>query len=132
MAKRIMRLTESDLVRLVRKVVKEQFDDNDFEFNTEVRDDKGDLEHLHSDWMITLKGKSAKQVQRLLSNLTENIKFLAIIDCEYADFSDVNLCEFPNLRFIHLKGTPNNLEETQDECYNNLGPGMFDFNSPDY
>ena len=82
--------------------------------------------------MITLKGKSAKQVQRLLSNLTENIKFLAIIDCEYADFSDVNLCEFPNLRFIHLKGTPNNLEETQDECYNNLGPGMFDFNSPDY
>jgi hypothetical protein len=132
MAKKIVRLTESDLVRLVKKVIKEQYDDNDFEFNTEVRDDKGDLEHLHSDWMITLKGKSAKQVQRLLSNLTENIKFLAIIDCEYADFSDVNLCEFPNLRFIHLKGTPNNLEETQDECYNNLGPGMFDFNSPDY
>jgi hypothetical protein len=127
MAKKIMRLTESDLVRLVRKVVKEQFDDNDFEFNTTIRNDKGDLEHMHSDWMITLKGKSAKQVQRLLSNLTETVKFLAINDCEFADFSDVNLCEFPNLRFVHLKGTPNNLEETQDECYNNMGGGMFDF-----
>ena len=132
MAKKIMRLTESDLVRLVKKVIKEQYDDNDFEFNTEVRDDKGDLEHMHSDWMVALKGKSAKQVQRLLSNLTENIAYLAILDCEYADFSDFNLCDFPKLRFVHLKGTPNNLEETQDECYNNLGPGMFDFNSPDY
>jgi hypothetical protein len=132
MAKRIMRLTESDLVRLVRKVVKEQYDDNDFEFNTEVRDDKGDLEHLHSDWMITLKGKSAKQVQRLLSNLTETVEYLAILDCEYADFSDFNLCDFPKLRFVHLKGTPNNLEETQDDCYVNLGPDMFAFGSSDY
>jgi hypothetical protein len=80
MAKKIMRLTESDLVRLVRKVVKEQFDDNDFEFNTTIRNDKGDLEHEHSDSFIMLKGKSSKQVQRLLSNLTENVRFLSIID----------------------------------------------------
>ena len=127
MAKRIMRLTESDLVRLVKRVVKEQYDDRDLRFNTTIRDDKGDLDHEHSDSMILLQGKSSKQVQRLLSNLTETVKFLAINDCEFADFSDVNLCEFPNLRFVHLKGTPNNLEETQDECYNNMGGGMFDF-----
>ena len=131
MAKKIMRLTESDLIRLVNKVIKEQYDDNDFEFNTTIRNDEGDLEHMHSDWMVTLKGKSAKQVQRLLSNLTETVAFLAIIDCEYADFSDVNLCEYPKLRFVNLKGTPNNLEETQDECYHNMGGRMFDFNSPD-
>jgi hypothetical protein len=127
MAKRIMRLTESDLVRLVKKVVKEQYDDRDLRFNTTIRDDRGDLDYEHSDSMILLQGKSSKQVQRLLSNLTETVKFLAINDCEFADFSDVNLCEFPNLRFVHLKGTPNNLEETQDECYNNMGGGMFDF-----
>lgn len=132
MAKKIVKLTESDLVRLVNKVIKEQFSDDDFEFNTTIRNDEGDLEHMHSDWMIALKGKSAKQVQRLLSNLTEAVTYLAIIDCEYADFSDVDLCEFPKLRFVHLKGTANNLEETQDECYNDLGPGMFEFNPSDY
>ena len=132
MAKKIVKLTESDLVRLVNKVIVEQFSDDDFEFNTTIRNDEGDLEHMHSDWMIALKGKSAKQVQRLLSNLTEAVTYLAIIDCEYADFSDVDLCEFPKLRFVHLKGTANNLEETQDECYNDLGPGMFEFNPSDY
>ena len=116
MAKRIMKLTESDLVRLVKRVIKEQYDDNDFEFNTKIKDDRGDLDHEHSDTMIMLKGKSAKQVQRALSNLSENLKFLALIDCEYADFSDVNLCDYQNLT-VRLKGTENNLEETQDECY---------------
>lgn len=132
MAKKIVKLTESDLVRLVKRIVKEQYDDNDFEFNTTIRDDEGVLEHQHSESMIMLNGKSAKQVQRLLSNLTEAVMYLAIIDCEYADFSDVDLCEFPKLRFVHLKGTANNLEETQDECYNDLGPGMFEFNPSDY
>jgi len=111
-----MKLTESDLVRLVKRVIKEQYDDNDFEFNTKIKDDRGDLDHEHSDTMIMLKGKSAKQVQRALSNLSENLKFLALIDCEYADFSDVNLCDYQNLT-VRLKGTENNLEETQDECY---------------
>ena len=127
MAKRIMRLTESDLVRLVRKVVKEQFDDNDFEFNTKFVNDRGDLEQEHGDSMIFIQGKSSRQVKRVISKLSEKISFIAILDCEYADFSNVNLCEYPNLRFVHLRGTPNNLEETQDECYNNMGGGMYDF-----
>lgn len=117
MAKKIVRLTESDLVRLVNKVIKEQFSDDDFEFNSVKRDDRGDLEHEHSDSMILIQGKSSRQVQRVISNLTENISFLAILDCEYADFSDINLCDFPKLMVVRLKGTPNNLEETQDACY---------------
>jgi hypothetical protein len=127
MARKIMRLTESDLVRLVKRVVKEQYDDNDFEFNTKIRNDRGDLEHEHNDSMILLKNKSSKQVNRLLSNLSENVKFIAIVNCEYADFSEINLCEYSNLMIVNLQGTPNNLTETQDECYESVTDEMFDF-----
>jgi hypothetical protein len=113
MAKKIVRLTESDMIRLVKKVIKEQYDDRDLVINPT--------------YTVLIRGKSSRQVKRLISNLKENISFLAILDCEYADFSDINLCEYPKLLFVYLKGTPNNLEETQDECYNNMGGNMFDF-----
>ena len=125
MAKRIMRLTESDLVRLVRKVVKEQFTDDDFEFNTTVRNDIGDLEHEHGDYKIMLKGKSSKQVQRALSNLSENLKFLSLLDCESADFSNVDLCEFPDLKSVNLRGTLNNFDETQGDCFERVDKGLY-------
>ena len=128
MLKKIVRLTESDLVRLVKKVVKEQYNDNDFEFNTTVRNRHGDLEHEHTDFSGMLKGKSSRQVKRVLSNLTENIKYLSFIDCEYADFSDIDLCKYPKLKFVNVTGTPNNLEETQmGFCYEHMGKGLYDF-----
>jgi hypothetical protein len=128
MAKKIMRLTESDLIRLVKKVVKEQFDDNDFEFNTKFVNDRGDLEQEHGDSMIFIQGKSSRQVKRVISNLTEKIAFIAILDCEYADFSDINLCEYPKLVSVRLVGTPNNLEETQDNCYEEIMKSQYQFN----
>ena len=114
MAKRIMKLTESDLVRLVKKVVKEQYDDYDVQINPT--------------YTVLIRGKSSKQVQRLISNLKENISFLAILDCEYADFSDINLCEYPRLVSVRLVGTPNNLEETQDNCYEEIMESHYMFN----
>ena len=120
MAKKIVRLTESDMIRLVKKVIKEQYDDNDFEFNTKIRNDRGDTKQEHSDSMVLIQGKSSRQVKRVISNLSEKIAFLAILDCEYADFSDINLCEYPKLVSVRLVGTPNNLEETQDNCYEEI------------
>jgi hypothetical protein len=128
MAKKIVRLTESDLVRLVKKVVKEQYDDNDFEFNTKFVNDRGDLEQEHRDSMILMQGKSSRQVKRVISNLSENIRFIAILDCEYADFSDINLCEYPKLVSVRLVGTPNNFEETQDNCYEEIMKSQYAFN----
>jgi hypothetical protein len=128
MAKKIVRLTESDMIRLVKKVIKEQYDDNDFEFNTKFKNDRGDLEQEHSDSMILMQGKSSRQVKRVISNLSENIRFLAILDCEYADFSDINLCEYPKLVSVRLVGTPNNLEETQDNCYEEIMKSQYAFN----
>ena len=114
MAKKIVRLTESDLVRLVKKVVKEEYDDYDLQINPT--------------YTVSIRGKSSRQVKRLISILKENISFLAILDCEYADFSDINLCEYPRLVSVRLVGTPNNLEETQDNCYEEIMKSQYAFN----
>ena len=128
MAKKIVRLTERDLTKLVRRVIKEQYMDDDFEFNATTYNDRGDLEHMHNHSEVMLKGKSSKQVKRLFSNLSENVRFIAIIDCEYADFNDINLCEYSDLVFVNIKGTPNNFEETQEECYESIGNDMYQYN----
>jgi hypothetical protein len=114
MAKKIVRLTESDMIRLVKKVIKEQYDDRDLVINPT--------------YTVLIRGKSSRQVKRLISNLKENISFLAILDCEYADFSDINLCEYPKLVGVRLAGTPNNLEETQDNCYEKIMESLYMFN----
>ena len=67
---------------------------------------------------LMIDGKSSEVVQKILSLLpsfTELI-FLAILNCESADFSDVDICSLPELSFINLQGTENNLEEQGYEC----------------
>lgn len=67
---------------------------------------------------LMIEDKSSEVVQKILSLLpsfTELI-FLAILNCESADFSDVDICSLPELSFINLQGTENNLEEQGYEC----------------
>jgi hypothetical protein len=113
---RIVRLTERDLNRLVKRVIKEQDENND-----------ESIVELNSK-MILLRGATSKVVQKVISQLTDEIRFIAFLDCEEADFSNVDLCnDFPNLHFVNVKGTPNNLEETQEDCYELSGEGGYYF-----
>ena len=67
---------------------------------------------------LMIDGKSSEVVQKILSLLpsfTELI-FLAILNCESADFSDVDICGLPQISFINLTGTENNFEEQGYEC----------------
>ena len=67
---------------------------------------------------LMIDGKSSEVVQKILSLLpsfTELI-FLAILNCESVDFSDVDICGLPNLAFVNLRGTENNFEEQGYEC----------------
>ena len=116
-----MRLTESDLVRLVKKVIKEQILDRGL---------GGDVHRpvveFNEKFVMVQKGDS-QVVSRVLNSLPETVQFIAFLDCEYADFSNVNLCDYPKLS-VNLKGTENNLEETQDGCYENIMDSLYNFN----
>lgn len=107
MAKRIMRLTESDLIRLVKKVVKEQdeygVDEPHYQFDREFG-------------LVLLVGGSSRQVKKVLRNLPNSLKYLSFKDCDFADFDGIDLCSFPDLRNVNLLGTENNLEEQGYEC----------------
>ena len=207
---KIVRLTESDLTRLVRRVIKESdkprksrgilghknswFDDmdsptnpdefehdeefefgpNDFEeylkhtsdidnkWDFKTQSHKGDYgpgQRLYGAYTkegpLTLRKKrmteqpegygshgektfqkikeaSKQEVDRFLENLPENTRFIQVSDCEYADFSNIDICSFPNLTMISLKGTENNFDEQNYDCpFTHFGNGVYDF-TPDY
>jgi hypothetical protein len=107
MAKKIMRLTESELVRLVRKVINEQdeygVDEPHYTFDAE-------------NGYVLLVGGNSRQVRKILRNLPDSLKFLALRDCDFADFDGIDLCSFNDLKNVNLIGTENNLEEQGYEC----------------
>jgi len=71
-----------------------------------------------SDSKILMERQSSEVVQKLLSLLPlfDKLVFLAIVDCESADFSDVDMCSLPKISYINLRGTENNFEEQGYEC----------------
>ena len=107
MSKKIMRLTESDLVRLVKKVINEQD-----EYGLDEPHYTFDVEH----GLVLLVGGSSRQVKKILRNLPISLEWLALKDCDFADFDGIDLCSFPTLKNVNLIGTENNLEEQGYEC----------------
>jgi hypothetical protein len=107
MAKKIMRLTESDLVRLVKKVVNEQMeyglDEPHYQFDKEFG-------------LVLVVGANSRQVKKVLRNLPTSLKYLSFMDCDFADFDGIDMCSFSDLRNVNLIGTENNLEEQGYEC----------------
>jgi hypothetical protein len=109
MRNKIVKLTESDLVRLVKKVINEQdnfsLDEPMYRFDKE----RG---------MLFFEGGSSRQVRKILKNLPLNITYLSLRECDFADFDDIDLCSFPSLKNVNLIGTESNLEEQGYECLN--------------
>jgi hypothetical protein len=61
-------------------------------------------------------GGNSRQVRKVLRNLPTSLKYLALRDCDFADFEGINLCSFDDLKNVNLIGTENNLEEQGYEC----------------
>ena len=120
--KKILRLTESELVRLVKKVIKEQEDD-DRPLNSK--------KFMFDESVLLLKGASSETIQHYLSQLPDTIRFITIVNGESADFSDVNVCGLDELYIVNLMNTPNNFEDTVDCDYNKVTNFMYDFDIDD-
>lgn len=110
-----MKLTESDIKRIVNKVINEQEDVPEIkEFNK---------------YLIWIDGANSSLVQKILKKLPNTIKFLTISNCESADFTNVDICSLENLLFVNLKNTPNNFEESVDCDYDLAGKNMYDLSN---
>jgi hypothetical protein len=111
--KKIVKLTERDLTRLVRRVIKEQQEENN----------DGIVELTEQ--LILLDGASEKTVSKILNRLPKSIKFLSIVNSEYADFSNIDICSYPRLVMVNLNGTDSNFEEQGYECTEGMGRSMY-------
>jgi hypothetical protein len=74
---------------------------------------------------LMLRNKSADVVSKYLNDLSDEIRFIAILDCEYADFSGIDVCDIEKLAFVNLIGTDNNFEEQGYECVEKMGEGLY-------
>ena len=132
--KKIVKLTEADLARIVKRVIREQ-DDNDMDelegFVDHLRNNRNQMDVVKSDMtddrFFHVEGADRRTANQLLKNFLKvsrgRARFIAFIDCEEVDFSGIDLCEYPELVFVNLPGTPNNFEETQNVCYEKIGEG---------
>ena len=117
--KKVIRLTESDLTRLVRKVIKEQ----------PIEDDRITTFGSTNRPMVILQGRTSKYVQKALRNLPPNVITIALKFCEGADFSEIDICEFPKLLYVLLTDTPNNFEEYVNCEYEKVGDDKYFFDN---
>jgi hypothetical protein len=111
MAKKIIRLNENDLIRLVkkvRKVIREQ-QEMDMEMDVEKRDEP--FQEMDENF-AQIANCSADEVSEFLSSLPNSVSFVAIRNCEFADFDGFNGEDYPELKAVNLKGTENNFEES--------------------
>jgi hypothetical protein len=133
--KKIVKLTESDLARIVKRVIREQHNDDDMDelegFMGHLENNRDQLNVVKSDMsddrLFNVEGADRRTANQLLKNFLRvskgKARFIAFIDCEEIDFSNVDFCQYPDLVYISLKGTPNNFEETQGDCYEQVGDG---------
>ena len=96
----------------------------------EALKDMGDGKQFEmNEGYVGLVGMKKSLVQRALRDFPITVKYITIVDCEGADFSDVSLCdEAPFLISINVKGTPNNFDETQGDCFTKFTGGLYERN----
>ena len=135
--KKIIKLTERDLTRIVRRVIKEQEDNDDDDYTSYLMKNPDQIKALKFDInkpeLFLIQGADRRTANHLLRQFfkeqewKDRVRFISIIDCGGVDLSGIDFCECPDLVFVNLLGTPNNFEETQNDCYTIMSDDMYDF-----
>ena len=119
--KKVLRLSESELIGLVSRILNEKKGGDARQKHYRYNEENGS---------ILLGYGNQSDIDNILNNLPENLKFLALMYCDgFADFSNINICEFPQITFVNLRGTKNNFEELFD-CYEKMSDYMYDLAKP--
>lgn len=112
--KKSIRLTENELVSLIKKIVKEQEDRLEVDDNEVV-----DINENR----VKIKNASAETVREVLSNIPESVYFITIQNSEEADFSNVDICSLLRLVVVTIINTPTNFEDVVGCSYNKIVNG---------
>ena len=78
-----------------------------------------------SDDLLNLKNLNSDEVRKSLSNIPTTTKFIRIKDCEFVDFTGINLCGV-GLIFVKISNTESNFDEQNYKCAEDLGNQMYD------
>jgi hypothetical protein len=77
-----------------------------------------------NDRLLVLQNLNSDEAIERLSNIPTTTKFIIIKDCEFIDFTGINLCGI-GLDFVKINGTESNFDEQNYECVEDIG-GVYD------
>ena len=106
-------------------------DDYDYDIGKEFNESilkKHNLfdEVFYPRWVyITIENKSSEITKKFISilPLLKDVIILHIENCEYADFSEINICDLSYLEAINLRGTENNILEF--DCVREISDNLY-------
>jgi hypothetical protein len=71
------------------------------------------------------KGEGEKFLKFLDEDFIEVCRAISFVKSEFVDFSDFDMCSFPNLKVVNLHRTPNNFDEQNYPCFKRDGDFSF-------
>ena len=63
------------------------------------------------------KGEGELLLKTLDEDFIEICRAISFIKSQFVDFSDFDMCNFPNLKVVNLNQTPNNFDEQNYPCF---------------
>lgn len=124
--KKIVRLTESDLVRIVKRIINEQ-PEEDFELRPGFGETFGE-----NDPFIAIEKSNTRRMRKILDRYFDPNFTIGVYigSSEGIDFNDyIEFCNSKTLYSLNLEGTPNNFNEVCDGHNNEISKDFWIFSN---
>jgi hypothetical protein len=111
--KKVIRISESNLVGIIKHII------------TEQKKGIGKPSFKYDQNGIYIEYSDSKFIKTVLGQIPKTIKIISITDSKFADFSDINVCDYPDLEFIYLARTKHNFDDQNTECFVKVGDRLW-------